>query len=72
MFHILNKCQTHQLSTKEEDVNNNITDLSHMKEEIRATAERCSSVFIEYSDKRKQVINYLTSHSLNLSRKMFS
>ncbi|XP_045103341.1 intersectin-1-like isoform X15 [Portunus trituberculatus] len=45
-----------ELSAKEEDVNNNITDLSHMKEEIRATAERCSSVFIEYSDKRKQVM----------------
>uniref|UniRef100_A0A0P4WZ00 Intersectin-1 n=1 Tax=Scylla olivacea TaxID=85551 RepID=A0A0P4WZ00_SCYOL len=45
-----------ELSAKEEDVNNNITDLSHMKEEIHATAERCSSVFIEYSDKRKQVM----------------
>ncbi|XP_063874279.1 intersectin-1-like isoform X14 [Scylla paramamosain] len=46
-----------ELSAKEEDVNNNITDLSHMKEEIHATAERCSSVFIEYSDKRKQVMS---------------
>lgn len=57
MFHIVNKSQTYQLSAKEEDVNNNITDLTHMKEDIRATAERCAELYIEYSEKRKQVVN---------------
>ncbi|KAK7066311.1 Intersectin 1 (SH3 domain protein) [Halocaridina rubra] len=45
-----------ELSTKEEDVNNNITDLSQLKEDMKATAERCSEVYVEYSSKRLEVV----------------
>ncbi|XP_071543645.1 intersectin-1-like isoform X3 [Panulirus ornatus] len=46
-----------EVSTKEEDVNNNISDLSLMKEDMRTTAERCAQIYIEYSSKRKEVMS---------------
>nr|UGW01545.1 epidermal growth factor receptor [Eriocheir sinensis] len=45
-----------ELSSKEEDVNNNLTDLTHMKEDIHTTAERCAELYLQYSEKRKQVM----------------
>lgn len=54
---------TFQVSTKEEDVNNNISDLSLMKEDMCTTAERCAQIYIEYSSKRKEVgCNNLVLH----------
>lgn len=44
-----------QFSMKEEDVNNNISDLTVMKNDLQATAERCREIFTEYSSKREQV-----------------
>lgn len=70
VFHLLNNSQSYQLTTKEEDVNNNITDLTHMKEDIRATAERCAELYIEYSDKRKQVLNFIVCYLLGFSQEM--
>ncbi|XP_063598046.1 intersectin-1-like isoform X10 [Penaeus indicus] len=45
-----------EFSMKEEDVNNNITDLTAMKNDLQATAERCREIFTEYSSKREQVL----------------
>ena len=52
-------------------MNNNITDLTHMKEDIRCTAERCAEIFIEYSEKRKQVTDFIMCHLLKLGQEMF-
>ncbi|XP_037801440.1 intersectin-2-like isoform X11 [Penaeus monodon] len=45
-----------EFSMKEEDVNNNISDLTAMKNDLQATAERCREIFTEYSSKREQVL----------------
>ncbi|XP_042887891.1 intersectin-1-like isoform X5 [Penaeus japonicus] len=45
-----------EFSMKEEDVNNNISDLTVMKNDLQATAERCREIFTEYSSKREQVL----------------
>ncbi|XP_069975866.1 intersectin-1-like isoform X2 [Penaeus vannamei] len=45
-----------EFSMKEEDVNNNISDLTAMKNDLQATAERCRDIFTEYSSKREQVL----------------
>ncbi|XP_066975773.1 intersectin-1-like isoform X19 [Macrobrachium rosenbergii] len=45
-----------ELASKEEDVNNNITDLNQMKDDMRLTAERCVEIYTEYSTKRQEVL----------------
>ncbi|XP_064117346.1 intersectin-1-like isoform X7 [Macrobrachium nipponense] len=45
-----------ELASKEEDVNNNITDLNQMKDDMRLTAERCVEIYTEYSTKREEVL----------------
>ncbi|XP_068201300.1 intersectin-1-like [Palaemon carinicauda] len=45
-----------ELSCKEEDVNNNITDLNQMKDDMKLTAERCVEIYAEYSTKREEVL----------------
>lgn len=54
-------CVYFQFSMKEEDVNNNISDLTAMKNDLQATAERCRDIFTEYSSKREQVSGTMTS-----------
>lgn len=53
-----------QFSMKEEDVNNNISDLTAMKNDLQATAERCREIFTEYSSKREQVSETVMSRYL--------
>ncbi|KAK3893529.1 hypothetical protein Pcinc_002655 [Petrolisthes cinctipes] len=45
-----------ELSGKEEDVNNNISDLTSLKDDMKATAERCAEVYVEFTRKRKEVL----------------